>query len=196
MLSWAKQHHPEKPVLLIFPSLDRSVFEYDGRDKAEQICYMPRPNKHPEMAQLLRARYGSDVVEIVDRSEAEVAETLKGAKVFVWRGDGMEGSPRPPKEALVAGCVVVGLVSDLNESYHTGFGLPCSTVDEVVLRAGEALRMPMPSEEERSVIRDSKDERADWLKLFASMRTPAWRFFGISRRGKLAAASNRRSFTT
>lgn len=169
VLTWAKQQCPNTPARLILPSIDRSIFEYDGRRKNEDICYMTRPYKHPEMAGLLRDRYGDKVVEIVGRSEAEVAEILKSAKVFVWRGDGMEGSPRPPKEALVAGCIVVGLESDLSEKYHTAFGLRCSTVDEVIQMAGEALNMTLPGDGERSVIRDCKLERADWLSLFESL---------------------------
>jgi len=55
----------------------------------------------------MRERYGDRVVEIISRPKPEVAELLKSAKVFVCRGDDKEGSPRPPKEALVAGCVVV-----------------------------------------------------------------------------------------
>jgi len=55
----------------------------------------------------MRERYGDRVVEIISRPEPEVAELLKSAKVFVCRGNDKEGSPRPPKEALVAGCVVV-----------------------------------------------------------------------------------------
>lgn len=166
VLNWVREQHPSMPTALILPSIDRSVFEYDGRSKKEMICYMTRPHKHPETASLLRREYGDQVREIIDFSEAEVAETLKDARVFVWRGDEMEGSPRPPKEALVAGCVVVGLESDLNENYHTNFGIRCSNIHEVIRMAGEALRMPVPTYEERSVIRDSTDEKHDWLELF------------------------------
>ena len=150
---------------LILPSINRSVFEYDGRSKRDTICYMTRPHKHPEMAQLLRKKYGRKVIEIVDCSETAVAETLKNARVFVWRGDDKEGSPRPPKEALVAGCVVVGLESDLNERYHTEFGIRCATVDELLRRTGEALEMPVPTVQERAIVRDSATEkkRTGWL---------------------------------
>lgn len=175
VLNWVKREHPNLPAVLIRPSINRSVFEHDGRPKKDVICYMTRPNKHPETATLLRQEYGSKVKEIVDSTEDMVAEILKDSKVFVWRGDEKEGSPRPPKEALVAGCVVVGLESDLNEKYYTGFGLRYSTIDEVVRMAGEALRLPLPSDEERLVIRDSKDERQDWLALFDSLSIGARR---------------------
>jgi hypothetical protein len=165
ILSWVREQHSGISTALILPSIERSVFEYDDSPKQEIICYMTRPQKHPETARLLRDMYGSKVLEIVGFSEAEVAAALRQAKVFVWRGDDKEGSPRPPKEALVAGCIVVGLESDLNERYHTDFGLRCSTVDELIEMAGEALKMPMPTKEQRSVVRDSEDEKQDWLAL-------------------------------
>jgi hypothetical protein len=164
-VSWVKAQHPSMPTALIRPSIDRSVFAYDGRLKKDLICYMTTPRKHPETAELLRRRYADRFVEIIERSEREVAEILKDAKVFVWRGDEREGSPRPPKEALVAGCVVVGLKSDLNERYLTDWGVQCSTLDELLEMAGEALKMPMPTEEQRAVVRDKKEEMADWLRL-------------------------------
>src|SRR5438309_5740539 len=130
---------------------------------------MTRPDKHPETAILLRDAYGDSVKEIVNLSEADVAETLKDAKVFVWRGYITEGSPRPPKEALVAGCTVVGLESELNERHHTNFGVRCSTVDELIKMAGESLKMPVPTEQERSVVRDSTEEKQDWLTLLKGL---------------------------
>jgi hypothetical protein len=165
ILQWVKRQHPHIPTALILPSIDRSVFEYDGRPKEDVIFYMTRRHKHPETAQLLRKEYGAKVREIVNFSEAQVAEALKGAKVFVWRGDDKEGSPRPPKEALSAACIVVGLACDLNERYHTDFGIRCSTVDELIQMAGAALKMPLPTSEQRSVIRDSDEEKQDWLAL-------------------------------
>lgn len=165
ILAWVKRQHEQIETALILPSINRAVFEYDGRPKKEIICYMTRPHKHPEMADLLRERYGDKLMEIVNLTEAEVAEALKHAKVFVWRGDDREGSPRPPKEALIAACVVVGLESDLNERYHTDFGIRCSTLDDLLRTAGEALKMPLPTEAERRVVRDSKEEKQDWLKL-------------------------------
>jgi hypothetical protein len=165
ILNWVKENHPNMPTILILPSINRSIFEYDGRSKKDIICYMTSPRKYPETACLLREKYGDKVMEIVKFSEAEVAEALKNAKVFVWRGNDKEGSPRPPKEALVAGCVVVGLESDLDEKYHTNFGLRCSTVDELIQMAGEALNMPIPNDEMRSVVRDGKEEKQDWLAL-------------------------------
>jgi hypothetical protein len=177
ILSWAKESHSNTSTVLILPSIDRAVFEYDGRPKKDIICYMTKPHKHPETARLLRHKYPDKVMEIVNFSEAQVAEALKDAKVFVWRGNDKEGSPRPPKEALVAACTVVGLKSELNERYQTNFGIGCSTVDELIQMAGEALKMPMPTDEQRSVIRDSKEEKQDWLALLKRLDIGRARFF-------------------
>ena len=108
---------------------------------------------------------GDKVVEIAGRTEAEVAELLRDARVFVWRGAEKEGSPRPPKEALVAGCVVVGLDVELHAGYAIDFGLRCADVDELVRMAGEALKMPIPTVAERAVVRDKAAEEEDWRKL-------------------------------
>lgn len=154
---------------LVRPSIDRRLFEYDGRPKKNIITYMTRVHKHPEMAAALRARYGDQIVEIVDCNEIGVAEILKDAKVFVWRGNDKEGSPRPPKEALVAGCIVVGLKEELHERYYTDFGIRCATIDEIVDKAGEALSMDIPSEKERAYVRDSREEREDWRALISRL---------------------------
>jgi len=176
ILDWVKNQHPHMATVLILSSINRSVFEYDGRPKKDVVCYMTKPHKHPETAQLLRNKYGDRVREIINFSEAEVAEALKEAKVFVWHGHDKEGSPRPPKEALVAACNVVGLASDLNERYHTNFGIQCSTVDELIHMAGEALKMPLPTNKQRSVIRDSEEEKQDWLALLQHLDIGRGRF--------------------
>jgi hypothetical protein len=165
LVDWVTEHNSQAPTALLLPGIDRKIFEYDGREKRDLICYMTRPHKHPETAGLLRERYGDKVVEIVDRHESEVAEILKGAKVFVWRGTEMEGSPRPPKEALVAGCVVVGLATDLDAAHHTDFGLRCATVEELIATAGHALSIPIPTAAQRAVIRDVREEKDDWVRI-------------------------------
>jgi hypothetical protein len=170
VLNWVNAHNPALTAAVILPSINRSIFEYDGRPKREFICYMTRYHKHPETARRLRRKYGDMLVEIANCSEAEVADILKSAKVFVWRGDDKEGSPRPPKEALVAGCVVVGLESDLTAKYHIDFGIKCSSPRKLIRTAGQALEMPVPTFEQRSVVRDSVDEKRDWVELFEDLR--------------------------
>ena len=165
LVEWVAEHDSQVPTAPLLPAIDRKIFEYDGREKRNVICYMTRPHKHPETADLLHERYGEKVVEIVERHESEVAEILKAAKVFVWRGTEMEGSPRPPKEALVAGCVVVGLSTDLNAAHHTDFGLRCATVEELIETAGQALSLPTPTATERAVIRDVEEEKKDWVRI-------------------------------
>jgi hypothetical protein len=165
LVDWVAEHNPRMPAALLHPGIDRKLFEYDGREKRGLICYITRPHKHPETADLLRERYGDKVVEIVDRSENEVAEILKSSKVFVWRGNDKEGSPRPPKEALVAGCVVVGMAADLDAAHHIDFGLRCTTVEELIDTAGHALSVPIPTLAERAIIRDVVEEKADWVRI-------------------------------
>ena len=45
----------------------------------------------------------------------------------------------------------------------------CSTVAELLEMAGEALKMPIPSIDERAVVRDKKEEMTDWLELIADL---------------------------
>lgn len=166
---WVSARTPNVRVALLPPAIDRKIFEYDGREKRPVICYITRPHKFPETAELLRQRYPDQVVEIIDRHEREVAEILKDSKVFVWRGTEKEGSPRPPKEALLAGCVVVGLTTDLTPSHHTDFGLRCPTVAALIETAGQALSHPIPTEAERSIIRDVEEEKQDWIRLVTNL---------------------------
>lgn len=175
MADWVKSHQPRLPVKVIAPGISRQIFEYDGRPKQDIICYMTRPHKHPETAALLRARYGDKLMEITGKSEAQVAEILKNAKVFVWRGicwNGIhkESSPRPPKEALVAGCNVVGLAEDLHARHNLDFGIRCANEAELIETAGLALQLPVPSVAERAVVRDSECEARDWIELLKTLK--------------------------
>jgi glycosyltransferase involved in cell wall biosynthesis len=172
MFDWVKQQQPQLRVKLIRGGVNRNIFDYDGRPKREIICHMTRPHKNPETAALLRERYGDKVVEIVGKSETETAEILKSAKVFVWRGFETEGFGRPPREALAAGCVVVGLAKDLSAEQDINFGMKCRDVDELLQKAGEALQMPIPSPAERAVVRDSEDEARDWFALMKTLKLP------------------------
>ena len=151
------------------PASNVSRFEYDGRAKRNQIVYFTRPDKHPETAVALRERYGDQVVEISGRTEVEVAEILKSAKILVWRGHEKEGSPRPPKEALVAGCVVIGLQQDLHPQFSTDFGMKCESLAELIAAPARAMNSRIPTSSERAVIRDSEEERRDWEALVASL---------------------------
>ncbi len=170
ILHWVREHAPQLRAEVIVPSIDRRPFEYDDRRKVEQICYFTRLDKHPETALALRARYGAHrVIEIVDCSEREVAERLRQAQVMVWRGHRREGSPRPPKEALVAGCHVVGLEDDMRPGLATDFGVKCQSIEEL-LEAPECLfGRPPPTIAERAVVRSAREEERDWATLVQSL---------------------------
>jgi hypothetical protein len=78
--------------------------------------------------------------------------------------------PAHQKEALVAGCVVVGLHEDLKSAYHTDFGVKCSSLDELIEKAGEALEMPAPMQVEHDLVRDGEEEKDDWAALLAKLQ--------------------------
>jgi hypothetical protein len=170
---WVREHAPQLPTKIISAGINRRPFEYDGREKQDQVCYFTRPDKHPETAADLRARYGKRVIEISGRTEREVAEILKDSKVLVWRGHDKEGSPRPPKEALVAGCVVIGLEQDLHPQFSTDFGIKCRSLEELLDAPAEALKAKIPTKAERAVVHDSEEERKDWESLLATLDFPS-----------------------
>jgi hypothetical protein len=64
---------------------------------------------------------------------------------------------------------VVGLKSDLNADFHTDFGLQCDSVDELLECCNQALAMSVPGESERSVVRDSEEEKRDWISLLRDL---------------------------
>lgn len=44
-----------------------------------------------------------------------------------------------------------------------------NTLDDLIEMAGKALDMPMPTAQERSVVRDSAQEQEVWFRLLASI---------------------------
>ena len=167
-VEFAKAYVDSKKIRVIESSIDINTFKYDGREKKEQVAYMLKQHKHPEMAKLLYAKFGPKYVNILDKTEQEVAEILKDSKVFVWRGWAFEGSPRPPKEAYVAGCHVVGPTNDLSELYGTDFGHKCVSEEDILKTAERLLTEPV-AEPDLSLIRDSKAEKQDWLDFISEI---------------------------
>jgi hypothetical protein len=92
--------------------IDPATFYVDAAPKTRSIAYMPRKraDEAKEVLALLGARGaldGWEIVPIVNRSEAEAAEILRRASVFLSFSH-REGFGLPPAEALACGCVVVG----------------------------------------------------------------------------------------
>ena len=103
-----------------FPAVPTAVVQYlidparfhAGRSKTRSIAYMPRKRRDEatEVLALLGVRGaldGWEVVPIAGRSEAETAEILQRASVFLSFSL-REGFGLPPAEALACGCVVAG----------------------------------------------------------------------------------------
>lgn len=110
----------ESPVLR--PGINTELFCPPARDPSApvkgpiRIAWMPRKNKAiaRQIREALEVRLPRqhphctvEWVEIHNRSQAEVAELLRSAHVFLATGF-PEGCPLPPLEAMASGCIVVG----------------------------------------------------------------------------------------
>ena len=108
---------PDVPVQRIRHGIDPQLHHPPAEPPARRIAYMTR-RRSDEAAQVLRllelrgALAGWEVVPIHDRSEREVADIMRGSRIFLSFSQ-REGFGLPPLEALACGCIVVG--------YH-GFG--------------------------------------------------------------------------
>lgn len=103
--------YPDLPPHHIPYPVDTDLFR-PGPERTRSIALMPR--KRPQEAALLKRLLAVtpgtrdvEVLELAGRSEAEVAEVLGRASVFVALGL-FEGFGLPVAEALSAGCLVVG----------------------------------------------------------------------------------------
>ena len=99
------------------PGLDPALHHPPEDQKRRRIAYMPRKRAREaaQVLNLLRLRGvldGWEVIAIDRRTEAEVADLLRTAQIFLSFGQ-LEGFGLPPLEALACGCLVIG--------YH-GFG--------------------------------------------------------------------------
>ena len=108
-----------KHAAVLRPSIDTTLF-CPPRERKDgttvRVAFMPRKNKAfarqiRELAEARLRRRASPLslewVSIEDRSQAEVAQLLKAAHIFLCTGF-PEGCPLPPLEALACGCVPVG----------------------------------------------------------------------------------------
>ena len=111
----------QAPVLR--PGIDTALFYPlpERKGKTVRVAFMPRKNKAfaRQIRELAEARLRRrrpplplEWISIEDRSQAEVAQILQSAHIFLCTGF-PEGCPLPPLEALACACVPVGF---------TGFG--------------------------------------------------------------------------
>lgn len=103
---------PGVPVQRIRHGLDPALLHPPAQPPGRRIAYMPRrrADEARQVIELLRLRgvlEGWEVISIERRSEAEVAELLRGSRIFLSFSE-REGFGLPPCEALACGCLVVG----------------------------------------------------------------------------------------
>lgn len=103
---------PELTIAQVRNAVDAALFHPPERPAGRRLALMPR--KRPDDAhQVLRllAAHGSldgwDVIPIEGRSEADTADLLRSAAVFL-SFSAQEGFGLPPAEAMACGCYVVG----------------------------------------------------------------------------------------
>lgn len=109
--NYLKYIFPDHKIERVHYSFDPLIFPYSGKKKP-QICYMPRKNSEDarQVINILQAKKlldGFDLISIHGKPEQEVAQILSESLVFMSFGS-PEGSPMPPCEAMLCGCVVVG----------------------------------------------------------------------------------------
>lgn len=102
------------PVGIVRNVVDARVFGPRSAPAARRIGYMPsrRPEELHQILHLLRALGvgtpgGWELLEISNRSEAEVGDALRSCSIFLSLSD-RDGFGLPPAEAMAAGCYVVG----------------------------------------------------------------------------------------
>lgn len=117
---------PAIPVRRLRLGINPSLYHPPQDPKQRRIVYMPRkrPDDAAAVLEQLRLRgalNGWDIVAIDGRSEAETAELLRTARLFLSFSF-REGFGLPPLEALACGCIVVGYHgSGGREYFHPPF---------------------------------------------------------------------------
>ncbi len=117
---------PATPVRRLRLGINPSLYHPPQGPKQRRIVYMPRKRPDDSAAVLAQLRLrgalnGWNIVAIDGRSEAETAELLRTAKVFLSFSF-REGFGLPPLEALACGCIVVGYHgSGGREYFHPPF---------------------------------------------------------------------------
>lgn len=102
---------PTLPVHYFHKSVDPSIFQ-PVAPKENRICYFNRKRRETirqviTIAKRRRSFRDFDVTAMQSLSEAQVARVMGSSKVFLSFSS-TEGLPRPPMEAMMAGCIVVG----------------------------------------------------------------------------------------
>lgn len=111
---------PNLPLYYFHKSVDPEVFK-PTPPKQNRICFFPRKQmgSAKQVMAILKKRGRLDGFELVpmkNMTQDEVAEVMGASKVFLSFSES-EGLPRPPMEAMMAGCVVVGFHGQGGKDY-------------------------------------------------------------------------------
>ena len=103
---------PGVPVHRVRNVIDAAIFHPGPEIPGRRVCFTTsrRGREREQLLHILRSRGvldGWEVVPIEGRSEAEVAEIMRGSAVYLSFSD-REGFGLPPAEAMASGCYVVG----------------------------------------------------------------------------------------
>lgn len=113
---YLKHAFPKLDVARITKSVNTSVFNYDNakNKKLLRICYMPNRRKNiRDTVQILsilrihKALGQFELVPIANKSESDVAAIMRSSLMYLSFSH-QEGLPRPPMEAMLCHCLVVG----------------------------------------------------------------------------------------
>ncbi len=139
---------PQLDVRRTVNCVDPALFHpHDAKQR--RLAWMPRKNADQarQVLNLLAARGaldGWEVTELDGLDERGVAEALRHTTVFLATGY-PEGCPCPPKEAMAAGCVVVGYHGMGGRDYfteQTGVPVPMGDIVAFAQAAERALQRP------------------------------------------------------
>ncbi|HUY69101.1 MAG TPA: glycosyltransferase [Alphaproteobacteria bacterium] len=123
ILEHAQNRHPSIPCHLVPCGIDRALFK-PAAFKANRIAFMPRKRAIEavyirDMFRFTHSEYRDwQWQELSGKSEAEVAQALGEAKVFLSLSR-LEGFGLAPLEAMAAGCVVAGFTGIGGREYAT-----------------------------------------------------------------------------
>lgn len=103
---------PHLQVHLTRNAIDPALFHPGDRPPGRRISFTTtrRAREREQLLHILRARdalRGWEVMPIVDRTERETAEIMRGSAIHLSFSD-REGFGLPPAEAMASGCYVIG----------------------------------------------------------------------------------------
>jgi hypothetical protein len=146
---------PHIPIMRARPVVDGDLFHPGLQPGRRQLAFMRsrRPAEREQLLHLLRAR-GIDwpLTPISGRSEAEVAEVLRGSAIFLSFSE-RDGFGLPPAEAMASGCFVVGFTGGGgDEFFDPEYCAPVRTIVEFAQEVERAVARPVDDLRQRGLV--------------------------------------------